>query len=81
MMNLALDQLLLMPKIKKILITGGLGCLGLNLAIHFSNKGYNVSLVDNLTTNVISPNSIPRALLFFFVIYKILINLKKYLNL
>ncbi len=66
MMNLVLDQLLLMPKIKKILITGGLGCLGLNLAIHFSNKGYNVSLVDNLTTNVISPNSIPRALLFFF---------------
>ena len=38
---------------KKILITGGLGCLGLNIATYLS-KGYKLILMNNLKTNIIS---------------------------
>ena len=36
--------------IKKILITGGLGLIGSNLAIKLVNLGYKVSIIDNCST-------------------------------
>ena len=66
MKNLEWDQLLHMPRNKKILITGGLGCLGLNIATYLSKKGYKLILIDNLKTNVISPDLIPQNINFFY---------------
>ncbi|MFN3628901.1 MAG: GDP-mannose 4,6-dehydratase [Casimicrobiaceae bacterium] len=34
---------------KKILITGGAGFIGVNSALHFLSRGWNVSLIDNLS--------------------------------
>ena len=35
----------------KILITGGAGCLGMNLVNHFLNQGIEVLVIDNYTTS------------------------------
>ena len=51
---------------KSIVITGGLGCLGLNIATYLSKKGYKLILIDNLKTNVISPDLIPQNINFFY---------------
>ena len=34
---------------KNILITGGVGFVGSNTAIHFAKKGWSVHLIDNLS--------------------------------
>lgn len=38
-----------MAKRKKVLITGGAGFIGVNLAKHLLKKGYNVAILDNLS--------------------------------
>lgn len=37
---------------KKILITGGAGFIGSNLALHLINKGYEVTVLDNLSKQI-----------------------------
>ena len=41
---------------KKVLITGGLGFLGSYSIEKYKKNGYSVTVIDNLTTNVISPD-------------------------
>lgn len=41
---------------KKILITGGLGFLGSFSIEKFKQEGYNITVIDNLSSNVISPD-------------------------
>lgn len=41
---------------KKILITGGLGFLGSYSIEKYKKEGYNVTVIDNMSTNVILPN-------------------------
>ena len=36
--------------IKKILITGGAGCLGSNLLEHFFRQGHEILVIDNFAT-------------------------------
>ena len=39
----------------KILITGGAGFIGSNLALYFLKKKHQVTIVDNLISNVVAP--------------------------
>jgi UDP-glucose 4-epimerase len=41
---------------KNILITGGLGFLGSYTIEKYKSKGYNITIIDNLSTNTIEPN-------------------------
>ena len=68
---------------KKILITGGAGCLGSNLIEHFFPKGFEICVIDNFATGkrevVPEPSresifGFPRAVIYHkqFLIFKIL---------
>ena len=48
--------------VKKILITGGLGLIGSNLAIKLTNLDYKVTIVDDFSTGKTKniPNSIKK---------------------
>jgi dTDP-L-rhamnose 4-epimerase len=46
-----------MNKYKKVLITGGAGFIGSNLALKLIDKGYNVTILDNLSPQIHSDNS------------------------
>ena len=37
---------------KNILITGGAGFIGSNLTIHLVKKGYNITILDNLSEQI-----------------------------
>ena len=41
---------------KKILITGGLGFLGVHCISKWINLNYEVHVIDNLSTSVVKPN-------------------------
>jgi UDP-glucose 4-epimerase len=43
-------------KNKKVLITGGLGFLGSYMIEKYKNEGYEVTIIDNLSTNTIEPD-------------------------
>lgn len=41
---------------KKILITGGLGFIGSHSVEKWKNEGYEITIIDNLSSNALSPN-------------------------
>ena len=41
---------------KKVLITGGLGFLGSHTIEKYKKEGYNITIIDNLSTNTIEPS-------------------------
>lgn len=44
---------------RNVLITGGAGFIGSNLALNLLNKGYNVRILDNLSEQIHGQNSLP----------------------
>jgi len=46
-----------MNKYKRVLITGGAGFIGSNLALKLLQKGYEVSVLDNLSPQIHGENS------------------------
>lgn len=48
---------ILLMKYKNILITGGAGFIGSNLSLKLIEKGYNVTILDNLSPQIHSENS------------------------
>ena len=67
----------------KILITGGCGFIGTNLALYLSKKGFKVSSLDNLSRKGSKYNSTLLKRIKFeilILIYLILIKLKNYKN-
>jgi nucleoside-diphosphate-sugar epimerase len=47
------------PKMqKRVLITGGLGFIGSVISCHFEKLGYRLTIVDNLSSNVVSADTI-----------------------
>ena len=49
MSNATLDTSSLAPNPKTILITGGAGFIGVNAALYFADKGWDIAILDNLS--------------------------------
>ena len=56
---------------KKILITGGAGFIGSNLALKLSGKGYSVTVLDNLSTQIHGSNPEITSPLFLKIMKKV----------
>ena len=54
---------------KSVLLTGGAGYIGSNVANFLLDKGYKVSIIDNLITG--NKNLIPKNLNFFYATFQI----------
>ena len=56
---------------KNILISGGSGFIGSNLAIKLYNKGYNVTVLDNLSSQIHGKNAEDKSTLFQKIPFKL----------
>lgn len=56
---------------KNILITGGAGFIGSNLALNLINRGYNVTVLDNLSPQIHGENPIETSPLFLSIKNKV----------
>jgi dTDP-L-rhamnose 4-epimerase len=52
---------------KKVLITGGAGFIGSNLALKLVNKGYQVTILDNLSPQIHGENAVQESELFLSI--------------